>query len=190
MSTRIRFVRALDVFDNFPELSCYVAPPENDIAPSDFVRALLASRRKITAVSFLAHILPRREAVWWARQSLAAILGVGMEDEAARAAEAWVRNPEETTRRAALDVGLAGHLQRPTTWLARAAGYSGGSVIAPEHAPMLPAPAACAQAAAAAVVLAITQQPPPTIPQWIEACVSGGLRFAEGGEAKIERPGR
>ena len=191
MSSRIRFVRALDVFENFPTLRHYVALPKDDAPPADFVRALLASRRKISAVSFLSHILPRREAVWWARQCLSTILGAGgIADESARVAEAWVRDPDETTRRAALDVGSTGDLQRPTTWLARAAGYSGGSVIAPEHAPMAPPPEACAQAVSAAVVLAITQQPPLTISSWIEACVLGGLRFAEGGEARIERPGR
>jgi hypothetical protein len=188
MSTRIRFVRALDVFENFPTLRHYVTIPEDDIAPSDFVRALLNSRRKVSAVSFLSHILPRREAVWWARQCLAAVLGTaGIADESALAAEAWVRDPDEATRRAALEVGFTGDLQRPTTWLARAAGSSGGSMIAPEHDPILPALEACAQAASAAVVLAITQQPPLTIPPWIDACVLGGIRFAEGGEVRIER---
>jgi hypothetical protein len=189
MSTRIRFVRALDVFENFATLRHYVAVPVDDIAPVDFARVLLGSRDKISAVSFVAHILPRREAVWWARQCLASVLGpASLADETARAAEAWVRDPDETTRRAALDLGAAGDLQRPTTWLARAAGASGGSLIAPEHAPMLPAPEACAQGATAAIVLAITQQPAPTIFAWTDACVSAGLRFAEGGEVRIERP--
>ncbi len=186
MSTRVRFVRALDVFEAFPELARYAPAPLDDVAPLDFARALLASRRKIDALSFIAHMLPRREAVWWARQCLAAILGAAMEDDAARAAEAWVRNPEETTRRVALDLAARSDPKRPTTWLARAAGWSGGSVIAPEHTTVPPAPDACAQAAAAAVTLAIVAQPPMTIPLWIDACAAGGLRFADGGEARIE----
>jgi hypothetical protein len=117
-----------------------------------------------------------------------AILGARAEDEALRAAEAWVRAPEEERRRAALAVGMAGDQERPTTWLALAAGQSGGSVSAPDQKPIAPAPAACAQAANAAIVLAICVQDPRIIGAWIAACVEAGVRFAEGGEARVIVP--
>ena len=45
-----------------------VAPPADDSAPFDYARAALASPRPTDAIVFLAHLLPRREAVWWSIQ--------------------------------------------------------------------------------------------------------------------------
>ena len=188
MSSRIRFSTAADVFEAFKELRRIAPPPDDAIAPLDYVSRLLASRRPIDTLLYLACLLPRREAIWWARQCVGAILGPRAEDDALRAAEAWVRAPEEERRRAALDIGAAGDPERPTTWLALAVGRSGGSVSAPDQKPILPAPAACAQAANAAIVLAISGQEPKTIGGWLKACVDAGVRFAEGGEARVIPP--
>jgi hypothetical protein len=188
MSSRIRFSTARDVGAAFPELRRIAPAPDDPSAPLDHVRRLLASRRSIDAVTFLAFVLPRREAVWWARQCVGAILGPSGEDDALRAADAWVRAPEDERRRAALELGAAGDVRRPTTWLARAAGFSGGSVAPPDQTPRPAPPSACAQAAKAAVVLAITQSPPPAIAGWVRACVEAGVRFAEGGEARVVTP--
>lgn len=190
MSSRIRFSRALDVFEAFKELHRFVALPEDEIDPLGYVRRLLESGRRIDAVTFLAYVLPRREAVWWGRKCLSAILGPAADDDAARAAEAWVRAPEEENRRAALALGTADDALRPTTWLALAAGRSGGSITAPEQTPISPAPEACAQSVNAAIVLAISVQDPPAIGEWIKACVEAGIRFAEGGEARVAPPRR
>ncbi len=189
MSSRVRFSTAGDVCEAFKDLRRIAPAPGDASAPLDYVRRLLASRRPIDAIAFLAHVLPRREAVWWARQCVGAILGARAEDEALRVADAWVRAPEEERRRAALDVAAAGDPERPTTWLARAAGRSGGNIRAPEQKPIVAAPAACAQAANAAIVLAICAQDPRTIGAWIAACVEAGVRFAEGGEARVIAPG-
>ena len=188
MSSRIRFTTARDVFETFPELGELAPAPVDDAAPLEYARRLLASKPSSKAILFMAHLLPRREAVWWARQCVGAILGRSGEDEALRAAEAWVRAPEEDNRRAALAVGAAGGRRVPTTWLALAAGRSGGSLVAPEHKPMPPQPSACARAANAAIILAITAQQPTAIPPWICACVEAGIRFADGGDAKVIPP--
>jgi len=137
----------------------------------------------------LAYTLPRREAVWWGRRCLAAMLGAAGEDACARAAEDWVRAPEDETRRAALELGASCEVSSPTAWLALAAGRSGGSVSAPDQEPIPAPPQACAQAVVAALAIAVSQQPPTEIRAWIEACVKGGLAFAEGGELKVFAPG-
>jgi hypothetical protein len=188
MSSRIRFTTARDVFETFADLRRLAPAPVDDAAPLDYARRLLASKPSSKAILFMAHLLPRREAVWWARQCVGAILGPSGEDEALRAAEAWVRAPEEENRRAALAIGAAGDRRVPTTWLARAAGWSGGSRSAPEQKPMPPQPSACASAANAAIILAIAAQEPIVIRPWIRACVEAGIRFAEGGEAKVLPP--
>ena len=188
MTSRVRFARARDVFEAFPFLSRFVPAPADGVDPLDYARRLLAGRRPLQAVAVLAHTLPRREAVWWGRRCVATLTGAAGEDDCARAAEAWVRAPEEPTRRAALDLGLAGDKKRPTTWLALAAGRSGGSLSAPDKEPVAPAPEACAQAVGAAITLAIVAKDPRELRGWIEACVASGLAFAAGGEVTISAP--
>ena len=79
--------------------------------------------------------------------------------DALLSAEAWVREPEETTRRAALNIGWTRDARIAATWLALAAGQSGGS-IAPEGAhPVAPPAQATALDVKAAVILAIEESP-------------------------------
>ena len=189
MSSRIRFAAARNVFEAFPDLRRFVSPPTDDCAPLDYARRLLASPQPVDAIVFLAHLLPRREAVWWARQCVVAILGAAAEaDPATRAADAWVRAPEEETRRAALEIAAAGDESRAATWLARAAALSGGSRTAPDQEPRPPQPSACAQAANAAIILAICAGEGQAIPARIQACAEAGVNFAAGGEAKVVAP--
>jgi hypothetical protein len=172
------------VFEAFPDLRRLIPTPANESAALDYARSLLTSRRPLDAVVFLAHLLPRREAVWWARQCVEALLPESAEDAALRAADAWVRSPEEETRRAALDIGNVADQALATTWLALAAGWSGGSMTAPDQKPRVPQPSACARAANAAIALAISVGEPEAIGARVQACATAGLRFAEGGDAR------
>jgi hypothetical protein len=184
MSSRIRFEAARDVFEAFSDLRRLVPAPTDDCAALDYVRRLVDSRRPMNAILYLAHVLPRREAVWWARQCVGALLGAQAEDDFLRAADAWVRAPEEERRRAALEIGAAGEQNRATTWLALAAGRSGGSMTAPDQKPLAAQPSACARAANAAITLAICAGDPYAIKTRINACVEAGLSFAEGGDPR------
>jgi hypothetical protein len=192
MLSRVRFWRAKNVFEAFPTLQRFVATPAptEQEEPLPFARRAAHSPKPAGAVAFVAHLLPRREAVWWGCKCVSAMLGVTADDTAFGAAEAWVRAPDEETRRAALKIGNSSDSQSAATLLALAAGRSGGSLAAPDRPPA-PAPAeACAQAVQAAVVLAISKQPAALIPDWIEACVDAGIRFAEGGDAHVDPPKR
>jgi hypothetical protein len=131
--------------------------------------------------------LPRREAVWWGCQCVRA-MSEGKADEALKAAEAWVRDPDEGPRRAALAIWEAGDRRAPTTWLAMAVGQSGGSV-APADAPPRPAPPHMTGVGVkCAVILAIAETPTRDQPAWVSACVEAAIRFAEGGDAKVRAP--
>jgi hypothetical protein len=188
MSSRIRFASAHNVFEAFPDLRRVVAPPADDPAPLDYARALMAAPSPNGAVVFLAHLLPRREATWWAIQCVHAMLGAGADDEALRAADAWVRTPEEDTRRAALAAYNGRDPKAPTTWLAYAAGWSGGSVTGPEKDPMPAPPTACAMGTQTAVILAACAGDPLGVVDRLKACVEAGVRFADGGDAKVYLP--
>ncbi len=185
MSTRIRFATAHNVFDAFPELKHAAAPPADDSVPLDYARALLASPSPTDAIVFIAHLLPRREAVWWAIQCVWGMLGARADDDSLRAAEAWARAPDEHNRRAALAACSAGDQRAPTTWLAFAVGWSGGSVTPPDKDPMPAPPSACALAVNAAVLLAATAGDPLAVVPRIKSCADAGIRFADGGEATV-----
>jgi hypothetical protein len=191
MSSRIRFSTARHVFEAFPDLTQVVPAPGDESAPIDYARQLLGSPNRAQAVAFLCYLLPRREAVWWARQCVSAILGPKTEhDPALQAADNWVRAPEEENRQAALAAGAAGDQHRATTWLALAAAWSGGSMCPPDAPPMpvppslmVAPPWACAKAVNAAIVIAMVGDPS-AINDRLKACAEAGIRFAEGGDAR------
>lgn len=188
MSSRIRFTDAADVFATFPGLEPYAPKPAAPAAPLDHARALIDSPRPATALAFLAHLLPRREAVWWGCQCVGAMLGPEADDEAMRLATQWVRDPDEDARRAALTFAESGDMRKATSWLARAVAHSGGSLLAPEHPPAKPTPEGCALSVNAAIVVAATAKPPLAILPWIKACAEAGVRFAAGEDALIKPP--
>src|SRR5208282_6071867 len=180
MSTRLRFNTARQVFDAFPKVTAEIDLRPAEEPPLDFARRLVARAHRFDAVVYTACLLPRREAVWWGCQCVRALHG-NRTDDALLAAEAWVREPEETQRRAALEIAASSDTGFATTWLALAAGQSGGS-IAPEGAhPVAPPPHATALDVKAGVILAIAQTPSLGPSAWTSACVEAGIRFAEGG---------
>src|SRR5260370_471961 len=105
-----------------------------------------------------------------------------------RAADAWVRAPDEDNRNAALAIANAADQRAATTWLAFAAAWSGGSITRPDQKPMAAPPTACAKAAHTAVILAATAGDPLGVVQRIAACAEAGSRFADGGDATVAGP--
>jgi hypothetical protein len=185
MSSRIRFTSAQQIFDTFQTASDDIATPPANEAPLDFARKLAHSSRPIEAVAFCAYLLPRREAVWWACQCVRAIQGdQAGADLALKAAEAWVREPEEATRRSALELGVSGNRRAATTWLARAAGWSGGDMAAAGLVPTPAPPHLTAKAVLAAIVLAMAKAGAANGGAWTAACTDACIRFAEGGDAR------
>jgi hypothetical protein len=185
MPSRIRFASARSVFEAFPDLRYVVAPPTDDIDPLEFARALSATPRPSDAVLFIGHLLPRREAVWWAAQCVRALIGERAADEALGAAETWVRTPEDENRQAALSAANASDRRKPTTWLAFAAGWSGGSMVPPDQTPLPPPSGACAMAANSAITLAVAAGDPRAVADRTAACAEAGVRFASGGEPTV-----
>ena len=94
----------------------------------------------------MAHTLPQREAVWWACMCVShtAPADLPAADRAAReAAEDWVRQQTDKSRRLAWERAQAGGCQSPEAWAAVAAFWSGGS-MSPEGQPDVPPARICA----------------------------------------------
>jgi hypothetical protein len=189
MSTHLRFNTAQQVFDAFPKVTAEIDLRPTEEPPLDFARKLLARAHRFDAIVYTACLLPRREGVWWGCQCVRALRG-NQADDALLAAEAWVREPEEAQRRAALEIAASGDTGVATTWLAFAAGHSGGSVTAEGSLPVRASPDATAINLKAAVILAIVERPMTETSGWIKACAEAGLRFADGGDAKVVAPAR
>jgi hypothetical protein len=154
---RLRFVTAREVFDAFPTAKDDIEEPPTEEPPFVFLDKLVAGDSPEEAVAFCAYLLGRREAVWWACQSVRNIgPPVSREDETALlVAEAWVREPEEHRRRAALNIGLNGDHDLAGVWTSLAAGGSGGTMISGDQpGPTVP-PHLTAKAARAAVLVAL-----------------------------------
>jgi uncharacterized protein DUF6931 len=181
--SRVRFATAQALFETFPASVTGLTVTPTDEPPVAFLRNLSAAEKLEDAVTFCAYLLPRREAVWWACESVKALLGnVGATGTASlRAAETWVRDPSEQHRLAALEIGGRGNSDDPWTWLALGAGWSGGMLSA--H-PKMPAPTPqylTPGAARIAILLSAHSLAPEERTPRMRGRIAEGIKLAEGG---------
>jgi len=152
------------------------------MSPHEFLDALIDNGELVDAVQFLAHAMPRREAVWWACRAAFATAPAGAAEAACGAAEAWVVEPVEDRRVAAQRVAEAAGFDTPAGCAAAAAAWSGGS-LAPPGAPVVPpGEYLTAHGAAAAVMLAAVSGPAEAIPEAYRALLVHGQAIARGEE--------
>ncbi len=178
---RPRFLTATEVFDAFPALVDDVTAPPAAEPPMAYLRALASGPTPEDALTFAAYALPRREAVWWACQCVRTLEGVqpGGEDELLRAAEAWVREPDEDRRQAALRLGTETDHRAASTWLALAAAWSGGNVSRFEGAFVRPTPEQTAKAARVAILIALARVGAKERSRRLSLCVDGAVRLMQ-----------
>lgn len=155
----LQFATARELFQAYPQIEEDMTAHPDGRASIDFLAALAATPTPEEAVTFAAYALERRHAVWWGHECLRHAGSVLSEYDVAmmERAAAWVGQPDEATRYAALDAALASPAKTPGVWLALAAGWSGGS-MAPRNAPAVPAPPhVCPRALNAAVLSALAR---------------------------------
>ncbi len=174
-----RFSTAMQVFEAFPSLFSDMAAAPTNEAPQIYVRRLLAGETPEDAVSFCAYMLDRRKAVWWAAQC-ARRLGSPespAEELALNLAETWIKDPGESSRRAALATGMNGNNALPGVWAALAAGSAGGTFPQGDQpGPPVP-PQLCAQSVRAAVLIAVARSPIRERPARINEIVAAGIQL-------------
>ncbi|OOG63862.1 hypothetical protein B0E46_07890 [Rhodanobacter sp. B04] len=111
-----------------------------DMTPQAAVQALVGAGKVQDALKLLARLLPKRYAVAWLCQC-ARDQVLSPEDKAgASLAEKWVREPNESNRRAAFEFASAGGYKSTGAWLAAAAGWSSGSLAPASQATPVPPP--------------------------------------------------
>ena len=186
MPSRIRFATARSVFEAFPDLSYVAARPADDIEPLDHARALVgglpaqATRFFSSATCFLAArrfggLLSAfaRSSARAPRMRLSAPPRFGC------------GRPRTTTVARRYRLANDSDRRKPTTWLAFAAGWSGGSLLPADQKPVPPPAGACAMAANTAIMMAVAAGDPRAVVDRIGACAEAGVRFASGGEPTV-----
>jgi hypothetical protein len=146
--------------------------------PGAFLDELLALELHVDAVRFLAYALPKREAVWWACQCVRSVATDDDELAGLQAAEAWVRDPSEQNRRAAMEAAESLEFGSPDAWAAVGAFWTEGS-LAPPDAPVLPpGDELTGHAVAGSVLLAAVQSEPEKAPEKQRGFVALGVDVA------------
>jgi hypothetical protein len=176
----LRFATARDVFEAFPTAQEHIKTAPSELPPVAYLRELAKGGTPDEALAFCAYVLPRREAVWWAIQCVRGLLGEPTEaDESALStAEEWVREPGEANRRRVLATGLAANRRNASTWVALAAGWSGGSMLAGDIGGPAAPPQLTAQSAFTAIEIALGGKKDRAAE--ISRCVERGVRIIEG----------
>ncbi len=148
-----------------------------------FLDQLVKEHLHEDAVQFLAHALPKREAVWWACLCVGQVLGPEPSPDAVAAldaAKAWAIDPSDEKRRATFPAAEAADIGTPAGCTAAAAYFSGGS-LAPANLPAV-APAAhiTADLVASALTLAAVIKEPEKAAEKSAASLQTGLEVASG----------
>jgi hypothetical protein len=181
--SRLRFATARSLFESFTPSITKLAVAPTDESPLDFLTNLSAQEKFNDAVTFCAYLLPRREAVWWACRSARALLGDIPQTRGAGllAAEAWVHDPDDQHREAALKVGTHGDAADSLTWLAMAAGWSGGMLSSHPQMQVTVPQYMTPRAARIAILLSVRFVKSPERTLRMRACIANGIELAETG---------
>ncbi len=171
------------------ELSDEAQPLVNGaLAPQECFQCLMDGGCFHDAARFLAHGLPRREAVWWACLAARATLA-GSKDPnqlaAVEAAERWALQPSAEHCLQARQLAERTAFKTAASWAAAAAWWSAGSMAEPGQPEVPPPPFLYAQAVASAVCLAAVLPDPLTAEQQYRHFLQRGLDLARGGKGEV-----
>jgi hypothetical protein len=184
---KISAARARDICNHF-DLSAEAKGLLGDaMPPAQFLDLLVEKGHLMDAIRLLAFALPKREAVWWAclcaREMLAPDAAPDLAD-AIKAAEAWVYKPTEENRRAAMEKAERAGFDKPASWAAVGAFWSGGSMAPPNAPEVPPAETLTAKAVSGAILLAAVQREPERAGERHRLFLEDGIDIAMGGTGK------
>jgi len=140
-----------------------IALLRNGMPQREYMDALIEQKRFPDAVRFLAHALPKREAVWWAWVCARRAAGPNPAPAVKKSLEAtekWLVQPNEENRRSAMKVAQEAQLETPAGCAGLAAFLSGGSLGPPEAPQAPPAEDLTAKAVAGTILLAAVSTEP------------------------------
>jgi hypothetical protein len=160
-----------------------------ELHPLDLVAVLMEKSLFPDAVRFIAHALPKREAVWWgwvcARRSAGENPPPKIKS-ALDATERWIAQPSEDNRRLAMAAAEKAELSTAAGCAGLAAFFTGGSLGPPEAPPVPPGEFLAAKAVAGAVIFAALAKQPELAPEKFRSFVAQGVEVTN--RVKIWEP--
>jgi len=145
--------------------------------PPEFVALLVEKQLYPDAVRFLAHALPKREAVWWGWMSARRAAGENPPPKikaALAATEKWIAQPTEENRRAAHAAAEQAEFGTAAGCAGLGAFFSGGSLAPPECPPVPPGDYLTAKAVSGAVNFAAMSGEPKQAPEKFRSFIAQG----------------
>lgn len=149
-----------------------------DLHPLDYVALLMEKALFPDAVRFVAHALPRREAVWWAWVCARRSAGESPPPKikaALDATERWIAQPNDGNRRLAMANAEKADLGTAAGCAGLAAFFSGGSLAPPDAPAVPPGEFLAAKAVSGAVIFAAVAKEPERAPEKFRSFVAQGV---------------
>ncbi|MGD0776874.1 MAG: hypothetical protein ABSC05_28995 [Candidatus Solibacter sp.] len=162
-----------------------------DLHPLDFVALLMQKAFYPDAVRFIAHALPKREAVWWGWVCARRAAGEDPPPKikgALDATERWIAQPNEDNRRLAMAAAQKAELGTAAGCAGLAAFFSGGSLAPPEAPAVPPGEFLTAKAVSGAVIFAAVGKEPEKAPEKFKSFVAQGVEVTK--RVKLWEPGK
>lgn len=129
----------------------------------EYLELLVQAEHYPDAVRFLAHALPKREAVWWAWTCARQAAGEEPSDEIQASLEAtqrWIAEPTDEHRRAAMERAQEASVGTAVGAAGLAVFLCGESIAPPERDAVPPAESLAARAISASILLAAVSEEP------------------------------
>jgi hypothetical protein len=149
-----------------------------DLHPLDFVALLMKKALYPDAVRFVAHALPKREAVWWGWVCARRAAGDSPRPKikaSLDATEKWIAQPSDDNRRSAMAAAQKAELGTAAGCAGLAAFFSGGSLAPPDAPPVPPGEFLTAKAVSGAVIFAAVASEPERAPEKFRNFVAQGV---------------
>lgn len=130
-----------------------------DITPEEYLDKLVENKFFEDSILFLAHSLPKREAIWWACVCAKAVTNSDTKADdlaSVKMAEKWVYEPNDKQRRMCGTLAEKGEYKSAQNWAAAAVFWSGGSITKENEPALEPSPYLYAHAVSGAVLTAVS----------------------------------
>ena len=154
----------------------------------DYLKRLLHAKHYMEALTFLAHGLPKREAVWWACAALQRWPGDGLSEpdrQALAVVENWIYDPSQDLCRAAGDIAAEGKFQTPAALVAASVFWAGSSIAPPDCPAVPPREHLTNKAVAHALILVSMREADPSARQEaVELFLAMGVKIAQGSTSR------
>lgn len=158
------------------------------LPPLEFIKQLVQKNLFLDAVKFLAHALPKREAIWWACLAVKKTLpesAPAPQLAALNAAEQWAIAPSEDKRLLARAWSEKTGQKSAASWAATAAFWSGGTLSKPGEPDMMPPPYLYAHAVSGAISMAAFELNKDNAAEPFRLFIRQGLDLAAGGRGEV-----